>query len=107
MEKMNGTATQIKMPRKGSWAGDMRMYRLDPPYLQRDFDEQDTREVEYVMVSAAEVPYGGGPETYIFEGDGQGEVANWSEMDGSFQGELDHEKALLGLGYRVVGGEYE
>ncbi len=56
---------------------------------------------EYVVVSAADVFYSG-PETYIFEADAEGEVTNWSELEGSFKGDLDHVQALWEAGYRVV-----
>lgn len=42
-----------------------------------------------------------GPETYIFPADKTGEIVNWSELDGSFKGGLDHEQALVNAGFEV------
>lgn len=64
--------------------------------------ECDTKvDAEYVVVSASNVPFSG-PETYIFAADEDGKIVRWTELDGSFRGELDHEKALRGAGYEVV-----
>ena len=43
-----------------------------------------------------------GPETYIFPANEKGEVTNWHELDGSFQGGMDHELALQNAGYEIV-----
>jgi len=49
-------------------------------------------ECEYVVVSATEVF--GRPETYIFPSDENGKVTDWLELEGSFQGEWNIDKAL-------------
>lgn len=64
------------------------VYRLDPPL------EGHT----YVYVSAVDAPFTG-PEVYIFPCDEHGEVAVFSELDGSYRGGFDHRKALEGAGY--------
>ena len=69
-----------------------RLYRLNDTELSS---------TGYVVVSAVAVPYGGGPETYIFACNAEGEIDDWGELPGSFKGDLDHEKALRGAGYTV------
>lgn len=54
---------------------------------------------EYVVVSASDIP--DIPETYIFGSDNQGMVKDWSELPGSFRGEMNHIKALKNAGYEV------
>lgn len=54
----------------------------------------------HVVVSAANVMYSG-PETYIFGADETGKVHDWMELDGSYRGGLDIDKALLNAGYVV------
>ena len=77
------------------WRGDVKLYRLDPPYAYADaYPEPLT--VTHVAVSAASVPYSG-PETYVFAADEQGEVVDWCELPGSFRGGLDHQRALDGF----------
>jgi hypothetical protein len=41
-------------------------------------------------------------ETFIFESDSKGNVENWSELRGSFKGELNHIRALNNLGYNNI-----
>lgn len=53
---------------------------------------------EYVIVSAAVLAN----ETYIFKANSNGEVVSWSDLNGSFHGALDHERALRNAGYTVV-----
>jgi hypothetical protein len=55
----------------------------------------------YIVVSAANVPFSG-PETYIFESDSNGNITNWMELEGSYQGGLSHDKALEGGGYVLI-----
>lgn len=77
------------------------LYRLDPPIEQRDWDDTLVATHEFVRVSATVVPYSGA-ETYIFPADSDGEVIDWSELDGSYRGGLDHAEALRGAGYEVT-----
>lgn len=90
------TATFIrKIPR--GFSVDARLYRVDPP--MPGYDENDPL-TEYVVVSASS--RFNSPETYIFAADAKGKVTNWLELPGSFQGRLDHAKALKGAGYEIV-----
>lgn len=72
------------------FTGDAKLYR--------------TTDQGHVVVSATVVPFGGGPETYIFPADENGKVTDWGELDGSYKGGLDHATALLNAGYEVVAG---
>lgn len=58
---------------------------------RKDFD------TSYVVTSAAVVPWGG-PETYIFPANEEGEILGWSELPGSYRGGLDHEEAIKNVG---------
>jgi hypothetical protein len=78
--------------------GSMRLYRLDPP-LRDEYAENGP--FEYVVVSATNA-YMTGPETYIFPADEKGEITSWGELEGSFRGSLDHEKALRNAGYKIA-----
>lgn len=84
------------------FSGSAKLYRVNPPMAQRDWDGAETGPAECVVVSATVVPFGGGPETYIFPANANGEVTDWDEMNGSYKGDLDHEVALAGAGYEVA-----
>lgn len=84
--------------------GDARLYRLNPPMPTYDPDnewETPSEPAEYVVVSGTVVMYSG-RETYIFAANADGRIVDWSELDGSFRGGIDHERALRGAGYTVV-----
>ena len=87
---MTKTATLVKKL-SGTWAGEARLYQLSEPL----------ETYEFVIVSATVVIYCG-PETYIFGADPDGNIADWGELCGSFQGGLDHERALRNAGYEVA-----
>lgn len=90
------TATYVKTV---PGAGEMRIYKCDPPMAYRVYSDSEPRSTEYVAVSAASVPFSG-TETYIFPSDGD-DVSDWGELEGSFRGGWDHEEALRGAGYAV------
>jgi len=54
-----------------------------------------------VVVSAANT-VDHGPETYIFGATPEGRITNWSELSGSFVGDMDHAKALGNAGYTIM-----
>jgi hypothetical protein len=89
-----------------AWKGDARVYEVDPPVVIPDDDWKEElrgKKFRHVIVSSADV-HRSGQETYIFPAKRTGDtfdVADWGELEGSFKGSLDHEKALLGAGYRV------
>jgi hypothetical protein len=79
-------------------AGNQRLFRLDPP--MKNWDGSDH---EWVVCSAASVL--GTPEVYVFSANESGEIRNWSELDGSQRGTLDHKAPLRDLGYQVMAGK--
>lgn len=93
-------ATEIK--RLEGFEGDARLFQLSEPVTyDYDYDtKQNSKSTEFVVVSAVVAMFSG-PETYIFPADETGEVLNWSELDGSYRGSLDHTAALEGAGYQV------
>ena len=95
---MRATLIREQLP---NFVGAARLYRVEPPIsLERDWDEETKGlTTEYVVVSAV-VAYSG-PETYIFPADAEGNVTNWGELNGSFRGDMDHERALVAAGYVV------
>jgi hypothetical protein len=101
---MKKIATFVKHLKEG-FQGDARLYRVEPPIEQEHWDFVKEKRViskyDYVVVSAA-VVMGDGPETYIFGADEQGTVLCWNELEGSFRGELNHEKALAGAGFTIT-----
>ena len=109
MPNPTGTAVYLgKVPGQG----DARAYRLDPPLVTTDWDDE-TVTVTEVVVSAAVVPFSG-PETYIFPAKpapdlpGGWDFANYSELEGSYRGDLDHAEALrrCGDGYQIAQADY-
>ena len=98
--KAKGVATFIKDIK--NWKGDAQLFKLDSkvPYDYNYDKEVMEKETQYVIVSAV-VAYSG-PETYIFPADRNGKFLDWGELNGSFQGGLDHKKALNGLGFKIV-----
>lgn len=79
------------------FVGHAALYKLDPPLLD---DDGGTR--EFVVVSAAILPFSGEGETYIFPATPDGKVSDWGELPGSMRGTLDHADALEGAGYEIV-----
>lgn len=72
------------------FTGEARFYELSEPLDSHRF----------VIVSAITVL--GTPETYIFGANPDGSIKGWLELDGSYKGGLDHNKALNGAGYEVT-----
>jgi len=95
------TATFIK--KLDNFSGDARLYRLSEPvnYWGDDYPFVNTN---FVVVSAVVGPFSGA-ETFIFPSDEHGKVLDCRELDGSYWGGLDHEKALKNAGYSISKGE--
>jgi hypothetical protein len=70
------------------WTSDARLYALSEPLEGH----------KHIVVSAADAPYTG-PETFIFGCDERGNAVDFGELEGSFRGALDHDKALKYAGY--------
>jgi len=80
------------------------LYKLIPPLKGYEYPEPDDEEgpFDFVVVSAVPAAFDTGiPETYIFPADETGEIQQFSELTGSFQGGMDHKRALLGAGYEI------
>src|SRR4030042_1439614 len=96
---MKKTATFIKD--LDGFKGEARLYKVSPPVKWGgDYDGGDTGETKYLVVSGVYAMFSG-PETYIFPADENGKVVDWGELDGSFQGGIDHVRALENSGYTV------
>lgn len=79
-----------------NFEGQAFLYKLEPPLGNHQF----------VVVSAVDAPFDTArPETYIFPADEDGNVIDWGELEGSYQGGKDHQEALKGAGYEVEKGE--
>ncbi len=48
------------------------------------------------VVTSAAIAMFTGPETYVFGCDEEGEVADFEELEGSYRGDLDHDRAISG-----------
>lgn len=82
-------ATFVKNVTLGRSDGVVKLYKLSEP----------VEGTEYVVVSAIPFNYDtGNPETCIFPSDSDG-IATWRKMKGSFQGAMDHDRALRGAGW--------
>jgi len=96
-----------RIKKLSGWNTDAYLYSVVPPMPDVDaiLDTYDVERLcrwyDYVVVSATYTLFGC-PETYIFGADQDGEVVFRGELDGSFQGELNHNLALERAGYRVL-----
>ena len=84
------------------------LYKLDRPLTFRDRDDKIQRTL-YVISSfnhPAIIDAGGTAETYIFPANELGEIIDWSELYGSFQGAHNHDRAMREFrtfhGYEIV-----
>lgn len=68
-----------------------KLWKLSRPFRP----EYSDRSVEYVVSSAVHVL--GIPESVLYSADSNGEVLSWSELPGSFRGDLNHQEAIDGL----------
>lgn len=73
------------------FTGTAKLWRVDPPVK---FGDEKSR---YVITSATVAMFSG-PETYIFPANEDGEILSWLELDGSYRGGLDHDRAIRALG---------
>ena len=99
------TATLIKEDVNDEAPGYQSLYKVSPPVeYDKPWDDKKVskaKTTEYIVVSAANVMMSG-PETYIFPSNEKGEVIDWTELDGSYRGGLDHHEALTNAGYEVL-----
>ena len=78
------------------WQGDASLYKLSEP-VEYGWDCRGV--TSFVIVSAVNNQYA--HETYIFPATADGCALSMLEMTGSFQGDMDHARALRGLGFEV------
>jgi hypothetical protein len=86
------------------WRGKASLYKVEPPIeydSPYDADDPPAKHSDYVIISAVYADFTG-PETYMFPANENAEVLSWGELDGSFRGGLDHEKALQNAGYTEI-----
>jgi len=93
------------------FAGSAILVECIPPMKYNSYEETNReyegqyedfeKEAKYVVVSAAHVTFSGS-ETYIFPSDEDGNVVDLGELNGSFRGALDHERALNNAGYELI-----
>ena len=94
------TAVLVKdLKGEGKWTGTAKLWRVDPP-VEFGYGD-DTQHTQFVVTSATRAMFSW-PETYIFPADAAGRVLDWGELDGSYRGGLDHEKAIKDAGYAIV-----
>ena len=95
---MKKTATFIKDLDLYSVSSDQKLYMVNVPVV---YDED--KPTDYIVVSACASAFDTGiPETYIFPSNKHGEIIDWSELEGSFRGSEDHDKALIDGGYTII-----
>ena len=82
------------------FTGRAALYRVNPPVEWHDWATEEPRTANFVVVSAASVMFSG-PETYLFPADEKGNIVNWTELEGSYRGGLNHTQALRNAGYSV------
>ena len=87
------------------YRGDARLYKLSTPIKEDAYG--DERNANYVVVSGVLAYDTGIEETYIFESDIEGNIKDYAELDGSFKGSIDHEKALNNAGYKLITNDVE
>lgn len=118
----NRTAILLKENME-NFSGRANLYELYPPlqipneYFNPEIDSESKEEkvIMHVVVSGIDestFPFKNNPilisnfecpvETYIFESDNEGNIKDWSELEGSFRGEINHERALKNLGYTIL-----
>ena len=90
------TATIIKRQGNPNTNGDQVIAKCDPPMCGRHY---------YVCSRAISRAFDTGQaETYLFPCDEAGDITDWGELPGSFQGEMNHEQAFQNAGYTLIEG---
>lgn len=84
------------------FTGSAKLWSLseEVPYGFQKDDSVECNKTKYVATSATDVMLSGA-ETFIFPTDENGSVLDWSEMEGSFRGSLNHEQAILNAGWEI------
>lgn len=90
-----------------------RLYEVDPPmeysptpyWKDHECVFPPPEKTNYVVASKAVVS--DMPKTYLFAANKEGRVICWLELEGSFRGDLDFDKAIQKAGYTVVPNQQE
>jgi hypothetical protein len=78
-----------------------KLWHVDPPIP--DYEGNPT---SYVITSAVNASgYDSGPETLIFAADADGNIKDFMDLEGSYRGELNHERAIREAGWKMQGVE--
>jgi hypothetical protein len=87
-----------------NFSGKANVFKLDPP-VKYDIpyfdDQQPAKYTAFVVVSATHVPLMG-DETFIFPSDELGNVLDWEELDGSYEGDRNIARAIENAGYTII-----
>lgn len=96
MEMSPLTAELVRTIEDGGWTGVAKLWKLSRPVKLEEFSDDyhpELADCEYVVTSAIVAMYSG-PETYVFRADADGQVASCLKLDGSYRGDLDHQRAI-------------
>ena len=84
--------------------GAVNLYKLDKTLEYSEEWDDEVFSYDYIVISGVKMRSdlmaglaGNGQETFIFPANEDGEVINWAELPGSFQGHVNHEEALEGF----------
>lgn len=91
-----GTARRKGRVNHSTARGTQILWELSEPVTLED--GTDTR---FVVTSAVQLPFGLPAETLVFAADSDGAITSFTDLEGSFRGGLDHERAIRGLGFEV------
>ena len=78
-----------------NFTGTAKLFSVNPPV-----EDYDGNKYDYVVASGTIAMFSGA-ETYIFPSDENGNVISWGELDGSFRGSINCEKAIKNMGYVI------
>lgn len=91
-----------KIEKMENFRGNAVLYRLNEPIEYPRFVFRGQKQTtEYVIVSSVIAFDHEDYETFIFPSDENGQILDWVELEGSYRGGFDHEKALNNAGYSL------
>lgn len=90
------TVTKVRDLPNGATGAVQALYKVEPPYTVRNWNDEPTCDASYIVVSAVNAMFSG-PETYIFPAREDGEIIDWGELPGSYRGDYDHDEAIQGF----------
>lgn len=100
MHTATKSATLVK--KLEQYHGDARLYRLAPSLEYSTMTDDEGLPVlqltEYLVVSSLEDIT---VETLIFAAEADGDITDWTDLDGSVRGETTHARVLSSLGYNL------